>query len=63
MSQIKEQVKAPEKQLNKMEASILPDTELKTMVIRMLNEFRGIIDKFSENLHQEREKAKRTTVT
>ena len=34
--QIKEQEKSPEKELNKMEANNLPDTEFKTMVIRML---------------------------
>ena len=38
MSQMKEQNKAPEKELNKMETSMLLDTEFKTLVIRMLKE-------------------------
>ena len=36
--QIKEHEKSPEKELNEMEASKLPDTGFKTMVIRMLKE-------------------------
>ena len=35
---MKEQEKSPEKELNKVEASKLLDTEFKTMVIRVLNE-------------------------
>ena len=49
MSQMKEQNKIPEKELNKMETSHLLDKEFKTLVIRMLNELRGIVDKLSEN--------------
>ena len=36
--QMKEQIKIPEKELNKMETSNLSDTEFKTLVIRMLKE-------------------------
>ena len=36
MAQMKEQIKTPEKELNKMEISNLSDTEFKTLVIRML---------------------------
>ena len=36
MSQMREQIKTPEKELNKMDISNLSDTELKTLVIRML---------------------------
>ena len=43
MAQMKEQIKTPEKELNKMEASNLLDAEFKTLVIRMLKEL-------SENL-------------
>ena len=43
MAQMKEQVKIPEKELNKMEISNLSDAEFKTLVIRMLKEL-------SENL-------------
>ena len=38
MAQMKEQIKTPEKELNKMEISHLSDTEFKTLVIRMLKE-------------------------
>ena len=38
MAQMKEQVKTPEKELNKMEISSLLDAEFKTLVIRMLKE-------------------------
>ena len=37
-AQMKEQIKTPEKQLNKMEISNLSDAEFKTLVIRMLKE-------------------------
>ena len=37
-----------------MEASNLPDTEFKTLVIRMLNELRGKIDELGEKLHKDR---------
>ena len=36
MAQMREQNKTPEKQLNKMEISILSDAEFKTLIIRML---------------------------
>ena len=38
MAQMKEQIKSPEKELNKMEMSNISDTELKTLVVRMLKE-------------------------
>ena len=38
MAQMKEQIKAPEKYLNKMEISNLSDAEFETLVIRMLKE-------------------------
>lgn len=38
MSQLKKQKKTLRKELNKIEASNLPDAELETLVIRMLNE-------------------------
>ena len=41
MAQIKEQIKTPEKQLNRMEISNLSDAEFKTLVIRMLKEVSG----------------------
>ena len=38
MAQTKEQVKTPEKRLNKMDIINLSDAEFKTLVIRMLRE-------------------------
>ena len=38
--QMKEHEKSPERELTEMEASNQPDTDLKTMVIRMLKELR-----------------------
>ena len=38
MAQMKEQMKIPNKQLNKMKISNLSDAEFKTLVIRMLKE-------------------------
>ena len=52
MSQMKEQDKTPEKELNKMETSKLQDAELKTLVVRMLNELRGRVDELSENFNK-----------
>ena len=39
MAQVKEQIKTPEKELNKMDISHLSDAEFKMLVIRMRNEF------------------------
>ena len=38
MTQMKEQIKSPEKELKEMEISNLSDAEFKTLVIRMLKE-------------------------
>ena len=38
MAQMKEKIKTPEKELNKMEVSNLSDIEFKTLVTRMLKE-------------------------
>ena len=38
MAQMKEEIKAPEKELNKIEISNVSHAELKTVVIRMLEE-------------------------
>ena len=50
MPQMKEQEKSPEKELNEMEATEIPDVEFKTMVIRMLKDHRERMDDLSENL-------------
>ena len=41
MTQVKEQIKTPEKELNTMEISNLSDAEFKTPVMRMLKELTG----------------------
>ena len=40
-AQMKEQIKTPEKELNKMEISNLSDAQFKTLVIRMLRDLIG----------------------
>ena len=44
MAQMKEQIKTPEKELNKREITNLSDAELKTLVIRMLKELSENLD-------------------
>ena len=39
MAQLKEQIKTPEEELNKMGISNLSDAEFQTLVIRMIKEF------------------------
>ena len=51
MTQMKEQIKTPEKNLNKMETSNLLNAEFKTLVIRMLSELRGRADELSGNFN------------
>ena len=50
---MKKQEKYPEKELNEMEATKIPDIELKLMVIRMLQDIRRRMDDLSENLNKE----------
>ena len=46
-----------------METSNLLDAEFKTLVIKMLNEFRGRADELNENFNKEIENIKRTGPT
>ena len=49
MSQMKEQKKTPEKELNKIEISNLLDAEFKTLVLRMLKEhLNSILKRYSK---------------
>ena len=50
MAQLKEQNKTPEKQLNEMEITNLPDEEFKTLVIRMLTEMIEFHHKMKEEM-------------
>ena len=45
MVPMKEQNKTPEKELNKVEISNLSDSEFKTLVIRMLKELSGDLNR------------------
>ena len=48
---MKEQKKTPQKELNKMEITNLPDAEFKTLVVKLLS---GItVDELSENFTKE----------
>ena len=49
MAQMKEQNKTPEKELNEMEITNLPDAVFKTLVIRILKELIG----YSNNIKEE----------
>ena len=53
MSQMKEQNKTPEKELNRMEASNPPNAEFKMLIIRMFNELREGVNEFNEKLNKE----------
>ena len=46
---MKEHKDSPDKELNEMEASNLSDTQLKVMVIRMLNSMRRDIETMKNN--------------
>ena len=48
MTQMKEQIKTPEKELNKMEISHLSDAEFKTLVARMLQELSEDLNSIKE---------------
>ena len=48
MAQMKEQIKTPEKELNKMEISNLSDAEFKQLVIRMLKELSEDLNSIKE---------------
>ena len=52
MGQMKEQIKTPQKALNKMEISNLSDAEFKTLVIRMLKELSGDLNRI-QKIHSE----------
>ena len=48
MAQVKEQIKTPEKELNKMEINNPSDAEFKTLVIRMLKELSEDLNNIKE---------------
>ena len=52
-AQMKEQIKAPEKELNKMETSNLSDAEFKTLVIRMLKDLSADLSSIKESVSNE----------
>ena len=52
MAQVKEQIKTPEKERNKMEISNLSDAEFKTLVIRMLKELSEDLNRIKKRSSQ-----------
>ena len=52
MAQMKQQNNTPEKELTEMEITKLPDTELKTMVTRMLKWFSENFNNKNKNRHK-----------
>ena len=59
MPQIKAQEKSPEKELNEIEASNLPDIDFKTMIIRMLKELSEHFNKEIASIKKEIELIKK----
>lgn len=59
--QTKEQNKTPEKKLNEMETSNMPDKEFKTMILKMLNELERI-DELIESFNKEIENIKKEPI-
>ena len=51
ISHIKEQIKTPEEELNKIKTSNLLDAQSKTLVIRMLRKLTGRVEELRENLN------------
>lgn len=59
MSQMKEQDKNSEEKVSEVEISNLPDKEFKVIIIKMLKELRGRMEKHSKKFHKELEKYKK----
>ena len=49
MAQMKEQIKTPEKELNKMEISNLSDEEFKTLFIRVFKELSEVLNSIKKD--------------
>ena len=58
VSQMKQQNKTPEKELNKMETSNLLDAEFKTLVTRMLSDLSENFNKELENIKKNKSEMK-----
>ena len=52
LAQVKEQIKTPEKELNKMEINDLSDAQFKTLFIRMLKELRQDLNSIKKRFSQ-----------
>ena len=52
MAQMKQHIKTPEKELNKMEINNLSDAELKTLFIRMLKELSEDLSSIKKKQHK-----------
>ena len=58
MSQIKEQEKTPEKQINEVETGNLPEKEIRIMIVKMIQDLRKTMEKIQEMFTQDLEELK-----
>ena len=56
MSQIKEQEKTPEKQINEVETGNLPEKEIRIMIVKMIQDIRKTMEKMQEMFTKDLEK-------
>ena len=54
MSQMKEHIKSPEKELNKMEISNLSDVEFKALVVKMLKKISEALSSIKKSSQKQR---------
>ena len=59
MSQMKEQDKTPEKQLNEVEIDNLPEKEFRIMIVKMIQDLRNRMEKMKEMFTKDLEEPKK----
>ena len=58
MSQIKEQEKTPEKQINEVETGNLPEKEIRIMIVKMIQDIRKTMEKMQEMFTKDQQELK-----
>ena len=58
MSQIKEQEKTPEKQINEVETGNLPEKEIIIMIVKMIQDLRKTMEKMQEMFTKDQQELK-----
>ena len=58
MSQIKEQEKTPEKQINEVETGNLPEKEIRIMIVKMIQDLRKTMEKMQEMFTKDQQELK-----